>query len=967
MQIPQTLNITVGTDVILHVTLTHDGENINPELIEDLSVALVSGLAKHTSLETTTEAGYIVANIPWVEGRLPGCYSLELKGTINGLLWSSVGKSIIRYTPSTQPGHSSVIVHGDTYDVTMDVGYYYTDSPIEQVKVTVDENVGTPRAEVTYDKRKLNLDFHNLKGNGIASIEQTVTSTEDSGVNVVTITDDLGNEENVEIRNGGTGPTGPEGPKGDSIIVGQGDLPLSNVVDDSDDKAVTPKAVADELFILHEEDKSDATLTDGYIQTGGTYTSSGNKTAATGYIDCDGAEKIEISMIVLTTSPSQYLAFYSTDSASGYMSQIARIRGDAEGTEIHTYDVPQGAKYFRSTYWDATRAETYGDFHCILKYPTISRLDKLEEDAESLSADVDSMTGDVEECKDELFEEARKPGTDTETIEISSWANNTSISALTGKTKTSLSTKCTGYIDVSSYYSLNYSKLRLSTVRTTHTGMAFYDENYEYLSGEEGDYSKTKGVEPATVVVPENAKYARFTAWKDEQYGEFSLEGTNAVTETVARYARDIELLNRKIDSFEGKSQIMELDQMDIVERNVIGSDGDYTSNSNMGCTDYIPCYGAAAIKYTRVVSSLLGAGLAFYDDDKVFIEGSYVDSETGDNGMAVHVVEVPQGASYFRASGWNYENSKLYGEFQASFESSLACCDGKRASNGESTYFSVVYNAAIDNLAADDFDSPSQEENYVCTTAVVLLPDDYTMDGKPSRVIINFHGWSHYVHYKKWGTSTGFTNQKERWAAAGYAVIDVNHKDSACPSNGLTGYSGLGSRQDDECYRRAFEWVKEHYNVEDTCFVVCGSAGGMNGINACYNWPEVRCGVWLDAWVDVAAHAHPNDCGRYFYGYSGSYDASKVGTRNPATRIINIGGVDYLPMPPCPIKIYHLTPPYDGVFVDIIKAGHAIGGDYIVRTCTGISHPDLVSGGDGTNEKSKVVDREIINYLNQH
>ena len=959
----------MGTDVILHVTLEHDGETINPALIEDLSVALVSGLAKRTTLTATPEADYIVVSIPWVDGRIPGCYSLELKGTINGLLWSSVGKSIIRYTQATQPGCTSATVTGDTYDVTMEAGYYYTDSPIEQVTAHVDDSVGTPSAEATYLKRKLNFDFHNIKGNGIASIEQTVVSTEDSGVNVVTITDDLGNEENVEIRNGGIGPVGPTGPQGDSIIVGQGDLPLSNVVDMSTDKAVTPKAVAEELFVIHVEDKSDATLTNGFIQSGGTYTSSGSKTAATDYIECDGAEKIEISMIVLTTSPTQYLAFYSTDKASGYIpgSQIARIKGDAEGVEIHTYDVPTGAKYFRSTYWNDTYAETYGAFHCKVQYPAVNKLDKLEEDVDSLSEEVDSMSGDVEECKDELFEEVRKPGTDTETIAISSWSNNTSISAINGKTKTGENTKCTGYIDVSSYYSLTYSRLRLSTVKTSHIGMAFYDEGYGYVSGQEGVYSSTKGVEPAIVVVPENAKYARFTAWKDEQYGEFSLQGTNAITETVARYARDIELLNQKIDSFEGKSQIMELDQMDIVERNEIGPDGDYSSNSNMGCTDYIPCYGAAAIKYTRVVSSLTGAGLAFYDDGKVFIEGSYVDSDTGDNGMTIHVVEVPQGASYFRATGWNYENSKLYGEFQASFESSLACCDGKRAGNGESTYFSVVYNAAIDNLAATTFSEPSQGENYVCTTAVVLLPDNYTFDGKPSRVIINFHGWSHYVHYKKWGTSNGFTKQKERWAAAGYAVIDVNHKDSACPSNGLSGYSGLGSRQDDECYRKAFEWVKNHYNVEDTCFIVCGSAGGMNGINACYNWPDVRCGVWLDVWADVAAHPYPDSCGKYYYGYTGSYDASKVGTRNPATRIVNIGGVDYLQMPPCSIKIFHLTPSYDGVLVNVIKAGHAIGGDYIVRTCTGISHSDLVSGGDGTNPKSAIVDEEIINYLDQH
>ena len=843
---------------------------------------------------------------------------------------------------------ANITVPTKVSDLTNDSGYQTAEQveqavnglKINSVGVSVDNNTGVPSGSGTIIGQRLEIELHNIIGAPFTY-------------------DDFTPEQLEELR-------GPQGPQGDSVLVGQGDLPLANTIGYANDKAITQKAVTDELVVTHEEDKSDATLTNGYIKTDGTYTSGGSKTAATEYINCEGAAQIEISMIVLTTSPTQYLAFYSTNSASGYMSHIARITGAAEGTEIHTYDIPKGAKYFRTTYWNAEYSETYGDFHCKLIFPSVKRLDKVEEDIETIVDELGNISNDLQVCEDELFEEVRKAGSETETITIPNWTNNTSVSAINGKTKSSESTKCTGYIDISAFYSLNYSRLRLSTVKTSHTGIAFYDENYVYVSGQEGAYYKTKGVEDATVVVPTNAKYARFTAWKDEQsYGEFSLEGTNVDYETVARYARDIEILNTKIDSVDGNSQIMKLDQMDIVELNEIVADGTHSPNSDMGCTDYIPCLGAKLIKYTRVVSPLSGAGIAFYDDDKVYIDGSYVDSETGDNGMVIHTVSVPQSASYFRATGWNYVNSKTYGEFQASFDSPSSCIDGNRASNGDCTYFSVVYNAAIDNLAASDFNSPSLGENYVCTTAVVLLPDDYTPDGKPSRVIINFHGWSHYVHYKQWGvaSSLGFMMQKRRWAAAGYAVIDINHKNSAQGG----GYSGLGSIQDDECYRKAFEWVKNHYNVEDTCFIVCGSAGGPNGINACYNWPEVRCGVWLDVWADVSAHPYVNGCGTYYYGYTDAYDASKVGTRNPATRIVDIGGVEYLQMPPCPVKIYHLTPSYDGVLVNIIKAGHAIGGDYIVRTCTGISHSDLVSGGDGDNPKSAIVDEEIINYLNQH
>ena len=164
MQTPNTLNITVGTDVILNVTLEHEGVVLNPALIDNLQANLITGLGRKTPLETSTGIDYVVVNIPWVDGRLPGCYSLEITGSINDLAWSAVGKSIIRYTSNTEIGHSTVDVDGDSYDVVMEVGYYFTDSPIEKVKVTVDDQVGEPYVETSYIRKELKMDFHNMKG-----------------------------------------------------------------------------------------------------------------------------------------------------------------------------------------------------------------------------------------------------------------------------------------------------------------------------------------------------------------------------------------------------------------------------------------------------------------------------------------------------------------------------------------------------------------------------------------------------------------------------------------------------------------------------------------------------------------------------------------------------------------------------------------------------------------------------------
>ena len=59
-------------------------------------------------------------------------------------------------------------------------------------------------------------------GVGIQSVEQTTTSTEDSGINIVTITKTDGEVSTFEVRNGSkglegdTGPQGPQGPQGET-------------------------------------------------------------------------------------------------------------------------------------------------------------------------------------------------------------------------------------------------------------------------------------------------------------------------------------------------------------------------------------------------------------------------------------------------------------------------------------------------------------------------------------------------------------------------------------------------------------------------------------------------------------------------------------------------------------------------------------------------------------------------------
>lgn len=419
MQTPNTLNITVGTDVILNVTLEHDGVVLNPALIDNLQANLITGLGRKTPLETSTGNGYIVVNIPWVDGRLPGCYSLEITGSINDLAWSAVGKSIIRYTSATEIGRSTVDVSGDAYDVTMEVGYYFTDSPIEKVKVTVDDQVGEPYVETSYIRKELKIDFHNLKGNGIKSIEQTTTSTEDHGVNVVTITDDLDNATNVEIRNGGTGPQGIQGIPGESAVFDPTTGNIAVIKQETGNSITNPmsqKAITDELIITQKKLCEWQNLNAGVLQDcmmASTNNWYWNNTSGSENYHKQRHSVVEVTpgeMLLISCDINSNYGFLTSDYDTTPHTHGSPIPFSAETTGRIGYDstwgeiaitVPQDAKYLCVNRVDSTsQASTW----------EIKRRDKSKSILDTKTGDSEVMGMTQKAITNELIEVEKKFG-----------------------------------------------------------------------------------------------------------------------------------------------------------------------------------------------------------------------------------------------------------------------------------------------------------------------------------------------------------------------------------------------------------------------------------------------------------------------------------------------------------------------------------------------------------------------------
>lgn len=180
----QQLNITCGTDVVLYDRLIFDGETFDPNLSVGIAANLVSSLGKRTPLEVEVVDDELLITVPWVEGRFPGCYGLEVTGSCNSKKWSTYADSLIRYTKATVPGESEVTVESDSYDITQEVGYRYAEGGnINDVLVNGDSVVRAGKANITVPTNV--SDLHNDANYSTKSYVDT--KVEDAIIDTVTV------------------------------------------------------------------------------------------------------------------------------------------------------------------------------------------------------------------------------------------------------------------------------------------------------------------------------------------------------------------------------------------------------------------------------------------------------------------------------------------------------------------------------------------------------------------------------------------------------------------------------------------------------------------------------------------------------------------------------------------------------------------------------------------------------------
>lgn len=159
------------------------------------------------------------------------------------------------------------------------------------------------------------------------------------------------------------------------------------------------------------------------------------------------------------------------------------------------------------------------------------------------------------------------------------------------------------------------------------------------------------------------------------------------------------------------------------------------------------------------------------------------------------------------------------------------------KARQGEMTFFTVDTNVTVE--PTDSLNTHATlYTSYTCN-AVISLPETYDINGEPVPLIMLCHGQSARVNatdHEWFGNSADFLRLLRGFTAAGYAVFDVG---STNPDNNDIAFADWGNPALMGAYIKAWEYIKENYNVEHKLYLYSESMGTMAALNMLKWYPS--------------------------------------------------------------------------------------------------------------------------------
>ena len=225
---------------------------------------------------------------------------------------------------------------------------------------------------------------------------------------------------------------------------------------------------------------------------------------------------------------------------------------------------------------------------------------------------------------------------------------------------------------------------------------------------------------------------------------------------------------------------------------------------------------------------------------------------------------------------------------------------------------FSIPVNCYLPDADAVT-DGLQDREELFDDHGMIMLPDTYSEDGAPTRMVINCHGAG--------GTVATDDSQVEHQVLAqyllanGYAVMDVNGlPDDYGRAQGIDLRNNIGSPIAVRSYVKAYLYCMTHFNLKREVFVHGGSMGGISSTNLVLSGciPVIAHSAYcpvLDTYNEIFLHPWSGGLPKTALGKiyrldtdeNGEYiyDEAKIAGYNPAK---NAKAALY----PVPVKFWH-------------------------------------------------------------
>ena len=373
----------------------------------------------------------------------------------------------------------------------------------------------------------------------------------------------------------------------------------------------------------------------------GTIVTNDNNWECSDFIDVSAYAKLETS-VSGSGNASTYVgcAFYDENynyitGESNYYPEI----GYGHGTVI--IDVPDNAKYYRFTWMRPNYTKYYNEEWEILR----KHIAWLKPGAEA---------PEIPDSPEMLSEDFASQFTFNGTGYIAH-ANGAAV-------ETDLTQNHSNYVDISKYEKIEIT-VPMSTSSTTPAGCAFYDENYNYISGKQYSLSTTNApLELVVMEVPKNAKYFRTALRNDDHlYGPDNIEDFIA----IGYYKAEVEEPETPVDPTPSIPTDGNLTSLFTWTSNgaIESNTGEQSPAADWRYSNYVNIADCDSIDMMMIktTSSTTTKGMAFYDADKQYISG-IANNTNASAGMTpeLRTIPIPENAVYLRTSWCDDDNSKF-------------------------------------------------------------------------------------------------------------------------------------------------------------------------------------------------------------------------------------------------------------------------------------------------------------------